>query len=236
VLSAFAAGAVRGEANNTTNGGAPTRPDTDVLGRYDHRTLRETMVINSSRLVRRPWTYIAQTAAALTAIAGLLLLAAACSAPPAAASGGSSNSGKSTNSQLLAFARCMRSKGVSDYPDPTSSGLPKETFQQLGVTSSRFQAAQNACQHLLPNGGHGPTQAEVQQVKAQGLKFAQCMRHHGVALSDPASTGRIPDPASVGIDQGSPQFQAANQACRKYRPPYMPSNSQYNAYARTHGT
>ena len=45
----------------------------------------------------------------------------------------------------------------------------------------------------------------------------------------------IPDPASVGIDQGAPKFQAANQACGKYRPPYMPSNAAYNAYARTHG-
>ena len=183
-----------------------------------------------SRLVRRRWP-VARTVAA---IAGLVLLGAAGGGPPAAASGGSSHAGKATNAQLLAFARCMRSKGVPNYPDPTSSGLPKETLQQLGVTSSRFQAAQSACQHLLPNGGQGPTQAEVQQVKAEGLKFARCMRRHGVALPDPASTGRIPDPASVGIDQGSPQFEAANQACRKYRPPYMPSNSQYNAYARTH--
>jgi hypothetical protein len=46
---------------------------------------------------------------------------------------------------------------------------------------------------------------------------------------------RIPDPAAGGIDQGSPKFQAANQACGKYRPPYMPSNAEYNAYVRTHG-
>ncbi len=62
------------------------------------------------------------------------------------------------------------------------------------------------------------------------------MRTHGVALPDPDSSGRIPDPASVGINQGSPQFEAANQACGKYRPPYMPSNAQYNAYAQTQGS
>lgn len=60
------------------------------------------------------------------------------------------------------------------------------------------------------------------------------MRAHGVTnFPDPDSTGRIPDPASFGIDQGSPQLEAANQACGKYRPPYIPSNAAYNAYART---
>jgi hypothetical protein len=182
------------------------------------------------RQLRLKWRVTGRTAAAVSAATALALLAAACGASPSSA-----GSDGSTNSHLVAFSRCMRANGVPSYPDPDNGGvIPKESDQQLGVTSAQLQAAQSACQHLLPNGGRGPTPAEVQQVKAQGLKFAQCMRHHGVALPDPASTGRIPDPASVGIDQGSPQFEAANQACRKYRPPYMPSNAQYNAYARTH--
>ncbi len=139
-------------------------------------------------------------------------------------------------SGALAFAGCMRSNGVSKYPDPTGSGLVKESLQQLGVSSSRFQTAQGACRHLLPNGGLPPSQAEQQQVSALSLRFSQCVRAHGVPdFPDPGSDGRIPDPATVGIDQGSPKFEAANQACGKYRPPYMPSNSAYNAYARTHG-
>lgn len=131
----------------------------------------------------------------------------------------------------------MRSSGVPRYPDPDGSGqLVTESLAQLGVGSSRFESAQSACRHLLPNGGHGPTAAQVQQVKALSLRFSQCVRAHGVpGFPDPDSTGRIPDPATVGIDQGSPKFEAANQACGKYRPPYMPSNAAYNAYARTHG-
>jgi hypothetical protein len=54
-------------------------------------------------------------------------------------------------------------------------------------------------------------------------------------MPDPDSSGRIPDPATVGINQGSPAFEAANRICAKWRPPYMPSNAAYNAYARTHG-
>jgi hypothetical protein len=130
----------------------------------------------------------------------------------------------------------MRSHGVPNYPDPTRSGLVKESLQQLGVSSSQFQAASSDCNHLLPNGGSGPNPAQVQQERAQALEFAQCVRSHGVAnFPDPGSDGRIPDPATIGINQGAPKFEAANQACGKYRPPYMPSNAAYNAYARTQG-
>ena len=136
----------------------------------------------------------------------------------------------------LAFAGCMRSSGVSKYPDPDGSGTAKPSLQQLGVSSSRFQAALSACRHLLPNGGGPPNQAEQQQVSALSLRFSRCVRAHGVpSFPDPGSDGRIPDPATVGIDQGSPKFEAANRACGQYRPPYMPSNAAYNAYARTHG-
>jgi len=169
-----------------------------------------------------------RTALASIAVAGLVFLASACggASPPNRA--GSAASG---------FSQCMRSNGVSSFPDPEASGvIPKESLQQLGVSSSRFQSAQSACRHLLPNGGSGPTAAQVQQVRELSLKFSQCVRRHGVpSFPDPDSSGRIPDPATVGINQGSPKFEAANRACGKYRPPYMPSNAAYDAYARTHG-
>jgi hypothetical protein len=187
---------------------------------------------------QRPWQTSRHKAAAIIATAALVVVVAACGASPSSSgSGGSSNTAGSTNSHQVAFSRCMRSNGVTNYPDPNDTGaIPKESSQQLGVTFSTFQSAQNACKHLLPNGGQGPNQAQLQQERAQGLRFAQCMRTHGVALPDPDSSGRIPDPATVGINQGSTQFEAANQACGKYRPPYMPSNAQYNAYARTQGS
>ena len=142
-----------------------------------------------------------------------------------------------TSTGWVAFSSCMRSNGVARYPDPDSTGKPpKRSAQQLGVSSTQFTAANTACRHLLPNGGGPPSRSQQQQVVAQGLSFARCVRSHGVPnFPDPASDGRIPDPASVGIDQGSPKFQAANDACGKYRPPYMPSNADYNSYARSHG-
>ena len=188
---------------------------------------------------------------AVAAAAGLALLAAACGGAPAGHAGqlgstatrtGTSSSDASAGSAqgqgAFAFARCMRSHRVPNWPDPGSSGTfdkSKLTTQQLGAGPSRVQAAQRACNRLLPNGG-GPSAAQLQQAKTQGLAFAGCVRDHGVQnFPDPDNSGRIPDPASVGIDQGSPTFRAANRACGKYRPPYIPSNSAYEAYARAHG-
>ena len=49
---------------------------------------------------------------------------------------------------------CMRSHGVLSFPDPDSGGhLPKADPHQLGVSPSQLQAAQRACQHVLPNTG-----------------------------------------------------------------------------------
>jgi hypothetical protein len=174
-----------------------------------------------------------RTAAAVIATAGLVLLATACSGSPGAPAASVQQNG------AVAYAGCMRSNGVPNWPDPGSNGVfdkSKLSSQELGASSSRVQAAQSACRHLLPNGGNGPNAAQVQQIRAQGLRFSRCVRSLGVPnFPDPGSDGRIPDPASVGIDQGSPKFQAANQACRKYRPPYIPSNAAYKAYARTQG-
>ena len=104
------------------------------------------------------------------------------------------------------------------------------------VNDALLRKSADACAKNCSSSNGGPDRSVEEQLRAQGLRFAQCMRTHGVALPDPDSSGRIPEPGSVGIDQGSPQFQAANQACGTDRPPYLPSNAAYNAWAQTHGS
>jgi hypothetical protein len=163
---------------------------------------------------RRAWPPIARAAAAIIATAALALLAAACSSgsPSSAGSGGSPIAGDSASSpSAVGYSACMRSHSVPNFPDPTGSGgIPKESAQHLGVSDSQFNAAQQACQHLLPTTGGSLTasslqqcyladvcpQALVQQAVSEGLKFSRCMRSHGVP--------RWPDPT---IDsQGRPLF------------------------------
>jgi hypothetical protein len=189
------------------------------------------------RWPRRTWPPIARTAAAVIAAAGLALLAGCSGSPPAAGSGGSPNAGgpatsPSTNAQkALAFSRCVRAHGVPNYPDPGSGGgIVKETAQQLGVSSSRLQAALSGCQHLLPNTGNiDDNPAELHQWWSQMLRFAQCMHSHGVP-NWPDPSPYPPDPmrptfnlhaAGIGFHQGaqpgnivdSPQIQAKVQQC-----------------------
>lgn len=155
-------------------------------------------------------------AAVIVAVGVLVMLAVACSSGPSpAGSAGSPSAGGSASSRSdVAFSACMRSRGLPNYPDPTVIAgvltLPKESAQHLGVSSSRFDAAQRACQHLLPATGGSLTasslrqcylagdcpQALVQQAVNAGRLFARCMRSHGVPS--------WPDPS---IDsQGRPLF------------------------------
>lgn len=155
----------------------------------------------------------ARTAAAIIATAGLALLAAAC--------GGTSNPpGPATQANgALAFSRCMRSHRVPNFPDPNSSGeLPKSQLEHLDVNSPRFQTAESACIHLLPNRGQ-PSTAALQQSWSDFRTFARCMRSHGVPnWPDPTRYPQHPERPTfelqpLGIDPNSTQISAEIRKC-----------------------
>jgi hypothetical protein len=121
----------------------------------------------------------------------------------------------------LAYAQCMRSHGVPAFPDPDSRGNFEINASPNGVNpgSAQFQAAQQTCGKLLPNGGQ-PTPAEQAQGLAHALKYSQCMRSHGVpAFPDPTAAGgggiSIRISRASGIDPNSAPFKAAQQVCQK---------------------
>jgi hypothetical protein len=168
----------------------------------------------------------ARTLCFCAAVAVTALLTACSASPSSTGSGGSTNAGGSTNSrsansQLLAYAQCVRSRGVPNFPDPNSSGgFPKATLNQLAASNSQYQAATQACGHLLPNGGSGPTQAELQQSWNDMRTFAGCMRSHGVP-NWPDPTRYYPQHPDrpyfnlqpVGIDPNSPQISTKIHEC-----------------------
>lgn len=122
---------------------------------------------------------------------------------------------------VVAFAACMRSHGLSSYPDPqvSQSGNQvqiKISPGKLDPNAPAFKSASGACHHLLPNGGSPPSAISAAQ-QAQDLQFAACMRSHGVpSFPDPDHDGAFTLPA--GIDQQAPQFQRAIQACKAVEP------------------
>ncbi|MGH8987794.1 MAG: hypothetical protein ACRDXC_04245 [Acidimicrobiales bacterium] len=120
---------------------------------------------------------------------------------------------------MLKFAKCMRSHGVGDFPDPSPNG----TISVNGAVSqsAQFQAADNTCRELLPNGGI-PTAAQQAEGLAQLLKVSVCMRAHGIRdFPDPTSQGiRIPIRKGMpsDLDPDNPRFQAAEKACQHLEP------------------
>jgi hypothetical protein len=129
----------------------------------------------------------------------------------------------------------MRSHGVPNFPDPSTGsggGLQIQQSHRAGsgssltvngvsVSSPAFHSAMEACQKVLPNGGH-PTAAQTAQARAAALAMSRCMRSHGVPnFPDPTfrsgpgggvGIGITFGPGS-GIDPNSPAFQAAQKAC-----------------------
>jgi hypothetical protein len=117
------------------------------------------------------------------------------------------------------FSGCMRSRGVTGFPDPTigSNGLPTWTIN-AGSTSNpqspAFRAAKQVCKKDLPDLGP-QTPTEKATANAAALKYAACMRSNGVPnFPDPNGQGLIQvNNATGSLDASSPQFQAAETAC-----------------------
>ncbi len=66
-----------------------------------------------------------------------------------------------------------------------------------------------------------PGQAQVQQ---DSLKYAECMRAHGVPkFPDPAPGGGFLFPAGAGVDPSSPAVEAAQAKCAKLLPGVGPA-------------
>ena len=103
-------------------------------------------------------------AGALAVLAAVAVLTAACGLVhvQVLSSGGPAATGSAAFRANLAYAHCMQTHGVPNFPDPTNSS---ESFHVSGhpngkATGPRAQA-NDACEHLLPRGsvttasGHG---------------------------------------------------------------------------------
>ena len=170
----------------------------------------EDGTMNETAGGRRRW-YRPRRASVLAVTAGLVLLTAACGGSPSSA--GTSGASSPFVSHELAFARCVRAHGVPKFPDPNANGQEPPSVKDISK-SPRFPAASNACRYLIPSGG---TTAQFRADLREYVRFAGCMRVHGVPnFPDPATD---PDGSPVfnlqhaGIDTQSPQVKAAALGC-----------------------
>jgi hypothetical protein len=194
--------------------------------------------VNCFRLKRR-----LRYAALITAgiLAGGVAVAACGGGPttPGAATGSTPTTVASTSADdgtdatgLVAYSSCMRSHGVPDFPDPTSSGgIPKAGVisAEGAVSSAQVNAASNSCEHLLPAGGSlsgKPIQTITTQDQQDYLNAAVCLRSHGfTSIPDPTfSDGTVHLDIPSSIDTHSTQFTQAKQICQKLIPAGLPGS------------
>ena len=158
--------------------------------------------------------------AALALIAQVALISGCGSSAPADTGTGSGGNNTAANAQkAVKFAECMRSNGVSEFPDPGASGQLTidgiANGSSLDLSTPAFKQAISACKDLEPAGFMGSKRSPQQMDAA--LKFAQCMRENGVNdFPDPVNgqplvdTNRIPSSAT---NSGMTILNAAMHKC-----------------------
>src|SRR5579862_5050127 len=109
----------------------------------------------------------------LVVAAAVALLVAGCgggSSPPARPAAAADPA-----REIVAFAHCMRSRGLTSYPDPQvseSAGHINVRISpgSLNPNSPQFKSATRACGHLMPGGG-SPAGGNSPQQLAALVKF-----------------------------------------------------------------
>jgi hypothetical protein len=178
-------------------------------------------------------------------VAAAAVLSAACSSgsgaqagpgnSPVASLSGHGNSSAAAASQTLTeaqsdqdmvnFARCMRAHGVQ-MSDPVHRPGHAGLSIDMPTRDSATSAAYGVCNHFI---------AKIEQIKAKGAasvtaanlpaltRWAQCMRGHDIPMLDPTADGELNLGNVPGINSDfgrySPQFRAADAACRHLLPP-----------------
>ncbi len=163
----------------------------------------------------------------------LALPLAACGSSNKTATG-ASGANASAQANGIKLANCMRANGVPNFPDPTTSsggGIqiqqsdrggsgPSTEVNGVPVNGPAFQTAMQKCHAYLPSGGHPPP-GGVNVVRQKALRFAECMRAHGVSnFPDPqvsstpgGGVGVRIGGAKSGINPQAPAFKSAQRAC-----------------------
>jgi hypothetical protein len=174
---------------------------------------------------------IALRAAALAArLVSLAVLAAGCGGSPKSGVAGvgstpqpsSSSAAQTPVADAVRFAECMRSNGVTKYPDPASSGRP-QSLDQVDPGSPAFLTAYRSCRKYASNGVGVPPEPSPAELRFS-LTFSRCVRKHGFPqFPDPLATVSLQPTFTLGrgmyfpvngtYQVQSPAFLHAAKAC-----------------------
>jgi hypothetical protein len=141
-----------------------------------------------------------------------------------AAAAGQTLTQAQSDQDMVNFARCMRAHGVQ-MSDPVHRPGHAGLSIDMPTRDSATSAAYGVCNHFI---------AKIEQIKAKGAagaaaadlpaltRYAVCMRSHDIPMLDPTADGELNLGNVPGINSDfgrySPQFRAADAACRHLLP------------------
>jgi hypothetical protein len=162
----------------------------------------------------------ARRLAMLTAVlGGVAVLLAGCGGSDAT-SGGVSPA--TFTAAAFRYSNCMRSHGLSNFPDPSMTDHDGQRVAFLATPTSlasspAFKGANRVCQAILSPDLVTTKNVETQATREQHLlAFARCMRSHGVpGFPDPTTQGQLTQAmlSSVGVDLKAPAVFGAAKTC-----------------------
>jgi len=150
----------------------------------------------------------------------MVVLLAGCTASGGSQAATTTTSGQQAAAAVLReFVRCARANGMPNLPD-----LKLDSNGQVSVppgTPEPPQSVERACKSIwerLPASASGEQERPPADIQAL-LRFARCMREHGVAdFPDPKADGSFPL-TGTSMGQGkTPRGLAAMRACRQFNP------------------
>jgi hypothetical protein len=129
-----------------------------------------------------------------------------------------------SDQDMVNFARCMISHGVQmsqPFHRAGHAGLTLDIPSRGPATNAAFAACTHYIQPIIAAKQAGAA-AQAAPHLAALTRYAQCMRRHDISLLDPTPLGAVGLGHVPGISNDfgrySPQFRAADAACRHYLP------------------
>ncbi|MFJ2743536.1 hypothetical protein ACIO3O_28230 [Streptomyces sp. NPDC087440] len=127
----------------------------------------------------------------------------------------------------LKYVQCMRAKGgYPDFPDPHLDGYPDwDKINEIGSQPGRNEGIKGGKNGVCVTELQGVMTAEPKRDDQKDyesmLAHAKCMRDNGVSrFTNPqmnggnAIPGGDPNPANPALDQNSPAYKKARNACK----------------------
>jgi hypothetical protein len=181
-------------------------------------------------------------AIASLALSAATLAAAACSSgqagphvahlpgqdPAAQATG--QQTGAQMDRDMISFARCMRAHGVPMSDPYHRAGHAGLSISLPGQTAAN-RPAFSACNHFLQpiiQFKQSHQEASAAPIMGALTAYARCMRAHDIGMLDPTPLGQLNLGHVPGMNNNfgrtSPQFRAADTACRHFLPASVHDN------------